>query len=54
MLAQQASGYDIGGCNVHIQEQPMHENLSFYHASADQSAKPTALVSSDDSLLAVA
>jgi hypothetical protein len=29
MLAQQASGYDVGGHNFHIQEQPMHENLHF-------------------------
>ena len=53
MLAQQASGYDVGGHNFHIQEQPMHENLSFSYASADQLAKPTALVGSDDSQLAI-
>jgi hypothetical protein len=29
MLAQQASGYDVGGRNFHIQEKPMHENLNF-------------------------
>jgi hypothetical protein len=29
MLAQQASGYDVGGRNFYIQEQPMHENLNF-------------------------
>jgi hypothetical protein len=40
MLAQQASSYDVGGRNFHIQEQPMHENLSFFHAGVDQSAKP--------------
>jgi hypothetical protein len=44
MLAQQASGYDIGGHNFHIQEQPMHKDLYFYHVSAEESAKLTALV----------
>jgi ribonuclease HI len=29
MLAQQASGYDVGGRNFYIQEQSMHENLNF-------------------------
>jgi hypothetical protein len=29
MLAQQASGYDVGGRNFYIQEQPMHEDLYF-------------------------
>jgi hypothetical protein len=29
MLAQQASGHDVGGHNFHIQEQPMHVNLNF-------------------------
>jgi hypothetical protein len=29
MLAQQASGYDVGGRNFHIQEQPMHKDLHF-------------------------
>ena len=28
--------YDVGGHNFHIQEQPMHENLNFSHAGADQ------------------
>jgi ribonuclease HI len=44
MLAQQASRYDIGGRNFYIQEQPMHEDLCFYHVSAEESTKPTALV----------
>jgi hypothetical protein len=43
MLAQQASGYDIGGHNFHIQEQPMHEDLYFYHVSAEESAMTTVL-----------
>jgi hypothetical protein len=30
MLAQQASGYDVGGRNFHIQEKPMHEDLEFF------------------------
>jgi hypothetical protein len=30
MLAQQASGYDVGGCNFHIQEKPMREDLEFF------------------------
>jgi hypothetical protein len=29
LLAQQASVYDVGGHNFHIQEQPMHESLIF-------------------------
>jgi hypothetical protein len=41
MLAQQASGYDVGGRNFHIQEQPMHKNFNFSRAGADQSNKPT-------------
>ena len=41
MLAQQASGYDIGGRNFDIQEQPMHENLNLTRADADQSVKPS-------------
>jgi ribonuclease HI len=44
MLAQQASGYDVGGRNFHIQEQPIHEDLYFCRVSAEKSAKPTALV----------
>jgi hypothetical protein len=43
MLAQQASGYDVGGRNFHIQEQPMHEDLYFCRVSAEESAKPIAL-----------
>jgi hypothetical protein len=30
MLAQQASSYDVGGRNFHIQEKPMHEDLEFF------------------------
>jgi hypothetical protein len=44
MLAQQASGYDVGGRNFYIQEQPMHEDLYFCRVSAEESAKPTTLV----------
>jgi hypothetical protein len=51
MLAQQASGYDIGGCNFHIQEKPMHEDLEFSRAGTDKSAKPTALVGLADPLM---
>jgi hypothetical protein len=54
MLAQQASNYDVDGCNFYIQEQPMHENFSFFYAGADQSAKSTTSVSSADSLTAIA
>jgi hypothetical protein len=43
MLAQQASGYNVGGRNFHIQEQPMHEDLYFCRVSAEESAKPIAL-----------
>jgi len=35
VLAQQAFGYDVGGRNFHIQEQPMHENLNFSRVGAD-------------------
>jgi hypothetical protein len=35
MLAQQVSGYDIGGHNFHIQEQPIHKNFNFFCAGAD-------------------
>jgi hypothetical protein len=35
MLAQQASGYDVGRRNFHIQEQPMHKNFNFSRAGAD-------------------
>jgi hypothetical protein len=44
MLAQQAYGYDVGGYNFYIQEQSMHEDLYFFHVSAEESAKPTALI----------
>jgi hypothetical protein len=44
MLAQQASGYDVGGRNFHIQEQLIHEDLYFCRVSAKESAKPTALI----------
>jgi hypothetical protein len=46
MLAQQASGYDIGGCNFNIQEQSMYKNLNFSRAGADQSNKLTDSVGS--------
>ena len=29
MLAQHASGFDVGGRNFHIQEKPMHEDINF-------------------------
>jgi ribonuclease HI len=51
MLAQQASSYDVGGHNFHIQEKSMHENLEFSCAGTDESAKPTALVGLADTLL---
>jgi hypothetical protein len=35
MLAQQASGYDVGGHNFHVQEQSMHKSLEFSGAGAD-------------------
>jgi hypothetical protein len=54
MLAQQASGYDVGGCNFHVQEKLMHKKFSFSHAGADQLAKLTAPVGSTDSLSAEA
>jgi hypothetical protein len=44
MLAQQASIYDVGERNFHIQEKPMHEDLYFCRVSAEELAKPTALV----------
>jgi hypothetical protein len=51
MLAKQASGYDVGGRNFHIQEKPMHEDLEFSHAGTDESTKPTALVGLADPLM---
>ena len=54
MLVQQASGFDVGGRNFHIQEQSMHENFSFSRAGTDQSAKPTNQVGSADSFSVVA
>jgi hypothetical protein len=51
MLAQQASSYDVGGCNFHIQEKPMHEDLEFSHVGTDESAKWTTLVSLADTLM---
>jgi hypothetical protein len=48
MLAQQASGYDVSGCNFHIQEQSMHKNFNFSRVGADQSDKPTDSVDSAD------
>jgi hypothetical protein len=54
MLAQQASSYNVGGRNFYVEEKPMHTNFSFSRAGADQSAKPTALVGSADSLSAEA
>jgi hypothetical protein len=41
MLAQQASGYDVGWHNFHVQEKPMYKNFSFSCAGVDQSAQPT-------------
>jgi hypothetical protein len=37
MLAQQTSGYDVGGRNFHIQEQPMHKDLYFCCAGMEES-----------------
>jgi hypothetical protein len=50
MLAQQASGYDIGGRNFLVQGKPMHKKFSFSRTGVDQSAKPTAPVGLADSL----
>jgi hypothetical protein len=44
MLAQQASSYNVGRCNFHIQEKPIHEDLEFSHAGIDELAKLIALV----------
>jgi hypothetical protein len=41
MLVQQASGYDVGGRNFHIQERSMHKNFNFSRVGTNQSAKPT-------------
>jgi hypothetical protein len=54
MLAQQASCYDVGERNYHVQEKPMHENFNFICVGTDQSAKPTNQVCSANSLSAVA
>jgi hypothetical protein len=54
MLAQQASDYDVGGRNFHVQEQPMHENFDLSRVGADQSARSTDLVGLADSLSAEA
>jgi hypothetical protein len=43
MLAQQASSYDVGGFNFHIQEQQMHEDLYFCRLNVEELAKPTAV-----------
>jgi len=44
MLAQQASGFDVGGHNFHIQEKPMHQDSNFYYVGAGEPAKPTVSV----------
>jgi hypothetical protein len=54
MLAQQASGYDFGGCNFQVQEKPMLKDLYFFRAGIDQSAKPIDQVGSAGSPSAVA
>jgi hypothetical protein len=54
MLTQQASSYDVVGCNFHIQEQPMNENLNVSYTDTDQSAKLTDQVISADPLATVA
>jgi ribonuclease HI len=51
MLAQQASSYNVGGHNFHIQEKPMHENFKFFCTGTDESTKPTALVGLADTLI---
>jgi ribonuclease HI len=38
MLAQHASGYDVGGRNFHIQEKPMHQDINFFCAGAGDPA----------------
>jgi hypothetical protein len=49
MLAQQASSYDVGGRNFHIQERLMHKNFNFSRVGTNQLAKPTDPVGSADS-----
>ena len=41
MLAQQASGFGVGGCKFHIKEKPMQENSFILYAGATESAQPT-------------
>jgi hypothetical protein len=53
MLAQQAYGYDFSGHNFHVQEKLMHEDLYFFHAGIDKSAKPIDQVSLANSPSAV-
>jgi hypothetical protein len=51
MLDQQASSYDVGGHNFHIQGKLMHKDLEFSHASTDESAKATTLVGLANTLM---
>ena len=41
MLAQQASGFDVGGCNFHIKEKTMQENFVVLCVGAAESTKLT-------------
>jgi hypothetical protein len=39
LLAQQASGYNIGGRNFHVREKLMHKNFSFFPCRCRSVAK---------------
>jgi hypothetical protein len=54
MLARQASSYDFDGRNFHVQKKPMHEDVCFFRAGTDQSAKPIDQVGSAGSPSVVA
>jgi hypothetical protein len=44
MLAQQASRYDVGGRNFHIQEESMHKMMNFSRAGSAELIESTNLV----------
>ena len=41
MLAQQASGFGVGGHKFHIKEKPMQENSFVLYVGTTESAQPT-------------
>jgi hypothetical protein len=41
MLAQQASGYDVGGRKFYIKQQPMQETSTFFYSGMIELAKLT-------------